>query len=151
MSTFNSSLKSEIARVARKELKDELLALRKTSTAHRSEIAALKRDVKALMMALRATQRSLPKAPAAAPDKVKGAPQPRAPKPSAADFDSTAFAAQRQALGITQAQMAKLVDASALSVYKWESGKVKPRAAQLERINAMKKLGKRAVAARLAE
>jgi hypothetical protein len=43
MSSLINSLKSEIARVARKELKDELLALRKASAAHRSEIAALKR------------------------------------------------------------------------------------------------------------
>lgn len=36
-----NTLKSEVARVARKEMKVELLALRKASTAHRSEIAAM--------------------------------------------------------------------------------------------------------------
>ena len=54
------------------------------------------------------------------------------------------------ALWMTQAQMARLIGASALSVYKWESGKVQPRAAQLERILALRKLGKREAAARLA-
>jgi DNA-binding transcriptional regulator YiaG len=65
-------------------------------------------------------------------------------------FTAEAFAAQRAALGITQAQMAQLLGASPLSVYKWESGKVQPRAAQLERILGMRKLGKREAAARLA-
>ena len=149
MSTFATSLKSEIARVARKELKDELLSLRKSATAHRSEIAALKRDVKALMVALRATQRALPK-PEAAPAKGQGTAPVRGPKSKAQNFDAAAFAALRQSFGITQAQMATLVEASPLSVYKWESGKVTPRAAQLERIQAVMKLGKRAVANRLA-
>ncbi|MFZ2326768.1 MAG: hypothetical protein WAW73_07615 [Rhodoferax sp.] len=57
MSSLINSLKSEIARVARKELKDELLALRKATTAHRSEIAALKRQVKSLAAAFKATTR----------------------------------------------------------------------------------------------
>jgi DNA-binding transcriptional regulator YiaG len=149
MSTFAASLKSEIARVARKELKDELLSLRKSATAHRSEIAALKRDVKALMVALRATQRAMPK-PKAAPAKEQGAPTAREPKSQAQNFDAAAFAALRQSFGITQAQMATLVEASPLSVYKWESGKVTPRAAQLERIHVVMKMGKRAVANRLA-
>ena len=150
MSTFATSLKSEIARVARKELKDELLSLRKSATAHRSEIAALKRDVKALMVALRATQRALPK-PAAAPVNEQAASTAPGRKPKTQEFDASAFAALRQSFGITQAQMATLVEASPLSVYKWESGKVTPRAAQLERIQAVMKLGKRAVANRLAE
>lgn len=149
MSSFATSLKSEIARVARKELKDELLSLRKSATTHRSEIAALKRDVKALMVALRATQRALPK-PEAVPAKEQGASATRAQTSKTQGFDATAFAALRQSFGITQAQMATLVEASPLSVYKWESGKVTPRAAQLERIQAVMKMGKRAVANRLA-
>lgn len=59
MSTFANSLKAEIARIARKELKDELAALRKSSSLQRSEIAALKRDVKALSQQLRRQDRAL--------------------------------------------------------------------------------------------
>jgi DNA-binding transcriptional regulator YiaG len=152
MSTFADSLKSEIGRVARKELKAELLSLRKSTTSHRSEIAALKRDVKALTTALRATQRALPK-PDTAQATEQGAEVTSKLKPKAKveGFDSASFAALRQSLGITQAQMATLVEASPLSVYKWESGKVIPRAAQLERIHAVGKMGKRAVANRLAQ
>ena len=52
-------------------------------------------------------------------------------------------------LGLTQAQMAHLIGASPLSVYKWETGKVTPRAAQQAQIAAALKLGRRAVKARL--
>jgi transcriptional regulator with XRE-family HTH domain len=52
-------------------------------------------------------------------------------------------------LGISQAQMATLLGSSQLSVWKWETGKVTPRAAQLERIQAALKLGKRAALAQL--
>ena len=143
MNALINALKSEIARVARKELKDELLSLRKATTAHRSEIAALKRDIKALQSQLRANAKVVKAVmPArAAEARVAG---------RKAHFSAERFAAQRARLGLTQAQMAQLLGASALSVYKWESGKVQPRAAQLARIVALRGLGKRAAVARLA-
>ena len=143
MNSFTNALKAEIARVARKELKDELLALRKAVTAHRSEIAALKRELKSLRTQLRANEKVV--------RAVAPRPAPAAGKPGRkARFSAQAMAAQRARLGLSQAQMARLLGASALSVYKWESGKVQPRAAQLERIVAIQKLGKREAAARLA-
>ena len=57
--------------------------------------------------------------------------------------------ARRTELGLTQVQMARVIGASALSVYKWESGKARPRAAQQEQIASALQLGKRAAWARL--
>ena len=48
MSTFANQLKSEIARIAKKEARSETLLLKKTSAQYRSEIAALKRRLAAL-------------------------------------------------------------------------------------------------------
>ena len=45
-------LRSEISRLARKELKTETEALKKVSAKHRAEIAALKREVADLQRAL---------------------------------------------------------------------------------------------------
>ncbi|RKJ96971.1 hypothetical protein CE154_013290 [Alicycliphilus denitrificans] len=45
--------------------------------------------------------------------------------------------------------MAALLGASTLSVFRWESGKVMPRAAQLERIQSVLKMGKREAQAKL--
>lgn len=134
MTTFANTLKSEIARIARKELKAELLALKKTNSAHRSEIAALKREVKALQAQVKAGQKLVRAVTPKAEESVAKKP---GRKPS---FSAKAFAAHRAKLGLTQAQMAKLLGVSMLSVRKWESGKVQPRAAQMERIGAVAKL-----------
>jgi DNA-binding transcriptional regulator YiaG len=47
--------------------------------------------------------------------------------------------------------MGALLGVTAQSVYKWEDGKARPRATQLQAIAAVRKLGKRAAAQRLAE
>nr|WP_315848159.1 helix-turn-helix transcriptional regulator [uncultured Rhodoferax sp.] len=139
MSSLINSLKSEIARVARKELKDELLALRKAVTAHRSEIAALKREVKALASAVKAGTRA---------SKARGQEVPAAAAPGIR-FSAARFAALRAKLGLTQAQLATLLGVSYLSVHKWEGGKAQPRAAQLQKIAAVMKMGKREAAKQL--
>ncbi len=143
MNALTNALKSEIARVARKELKDELLVLRKAVTAHRSEIAALKREVKALRSKLKANEKVVRSVAPRKPDE-EGQPGRRL------RFSAASFARQRARLGLSQAQMAQLLGASTLSVYKWETGKVQPRAAQLQRIAAIRPLGKREAAAQLA-
>jgi len=149
MTNFSSVFRHEILRVARKELKTELTSLRKTVSTQRSDIAALKRDVKNLTSQVKsllkdATRRATtdkPNAPeAAVPTRARR--QVR--------FDAQALLAKREQLQISQQQMAQLLQASALSVYKWESGKVQPRAAQLDRIQAVLKLGKRKALAALA-
>lgn len=142
MSSLITSLKSEIARVARKELKQELLSMRKLLTGHRSEIAALKRQVKAQAVEIKSVKRGSKGA-------AKAAAEQTTDKPRAVRYSATRFAAMRKRFGITQAQLASLLGASALSVHKWEAGAVRPRAAQLERISQIAKLGKREVKARL--
>lgn len=149
MTTLANTLKSEIARVARKELKDEILGLRKAVSSQRTEIAALKRDVKGLLSLVTRAQRSAAKAsPAAKPESSEA---PKARRGRQAQFDAEKLSSYRALLGITRVQMAQLIGASALSVYKWESGKVQPRAAQTAQILAVLKLGKRAALAKLAE
>lgn len=148
MTTFAASLKKEIARVARKELRDEISALRKGSSTYRTEIAELKRKIKALESKVKALSRT---APTVAPKTASkpGATLARAKPGRKVTFGAAEFSALRQRLGFTQAQMAQLVGASALSIYKWESGQVTPRAAQLEKIMTVRKIGKREAVARL--
>ena len=45
--------------------------------------------------------------------------------------------------------MAALIGASSAAVYRWETGEVAPRSAQIDRIRAALKLGKRAARAML--
>ncbi|RQO81583.1 transcriptional regulator [Acidovorax sp. FJL06] len=141
MNTFSNAFRAEVIRMARKELKPELQGMRKAITGHRSEIAALKREVKALTAQLKATQRQVkvadtPKAHAVAEEATSK-------KSRQIQFNAQALIEKRAALGVTQKQMAQLLGASSLSVYKWESGQVHPRAAQLKRIAEVLTLGKR--------
>ncbi|WP_288255149.1 helix-turn-helix domain-containing protein [uncultured Hydrogenophaga sp.] len=150
MATFADSLKKEIARLARKELKRDLDSLRKTAAAHRGEIAALKRDLKGLT----AENKALAKQANAYSSRVSPTDMADADarvKPGRKVlYTAERFAATRAKLGLTQAQMAKLLGVSALSVFKWEKGGVEPRQRQKEKILALRSVGKRDAAKMLA-
>ena len=53
MTTFAETLKKEIARIARKELREEITALRKIAMSQRTDISALKKEVKSLQSSLK--------------------------------------------------------------------------------------------------
>ena len=150
MTTYADSFKKEIARVARKELKVELDALRKTNVAYRSEIAGLKRDVKTVLGRLGKVERLTHRTAAvvAPPPAPTAVPAARSPVGALGSFNHSAFAEFRTSLGITQIEMGRLVEASSLSIWKWENGKVQPRAGALARIQAAMKLGKKAAKAK---
>ena len=142
MTNFAQQLKGEISRIARKEVRAETQALKKASAQYRFEIAALKRRIASLEAS------------------VKKAPSGRAQKPEAVEeggeatslrFRVAGFAALRKKLGLSAAEMGKLIGVSAQSVYHWETGKTKPRASQLLAISAVRKMGKKEVAAKLSQ
>ena len=141
MPNIATALKAEISRVARKELRAETDSLRKAVTGYRSEIAALKRRLQALE---KQTKRL-----------GKGSAVPTRPVDEADDadgkhrFSAKGFAANRARLRLSAADYGKLLGVSQLSVYKWESGKVRPRAGYLPAIAEVRKLGKKEAAVRL--
>lgn len=128
--------------MARKEIKGELGNLRKTVMAQRSEIAALKRDMKTLVAQIKALNKVAGRKAKAdqAPEQGEQAPVRHKRQ---FHFKAEALAAKREQLGLSQQAMAALLGASTLSVSRWESGKVMPRAAQLEHIQSVLKMGKR--------
>lgn len=143
MNTFTDTFGAEVLRAARKELKPELQDIRKALGIHRSEMTALQRELNAL--AAQITQVNLPQPPAktphAAPAADLGAP---AGALRQTRFQAQALANKRAALGLTQKEMGRLIGASSLSVYRWESGHKQPRdGAQLQRIAQVLKMGKR--------
>src|SRR5664279_3242185 len=139
MSKLVSTLKEEIVRIARKEIRTETEALRKASNRYRSEIADLKRQLTQLE---RQSRKPGFGAGAAPISKSEGTGNFR--------FRADGLRGHRERLGVTAKDMAALLDVSVQTVANWESGKTKPRASQLGTIAAMRKLGKRDVAARLA-
>ena len=153
MTTFADSLKKEIARVARKELREELAALRKSSVGQRSEVAALKKQLKAVQIQVNRLSKGKG-------DKVLTEPRVEH-EPSAGKtrekpgrkvvFTADRLKAQRARLGFTQEQMAKLLEVSSLSIWKWESGGASPRAARLPQILERLALGKREAESQIAD
>ena len=142
MSTFANQLKSEIARIAKKENKAENAALKKTSAQYRSEIAALKRR----LLALESVVNKLGKhAAKTGVDAVSTEDEEKSLR-----FRVAGFASLRKKLGVTANEMGTLLGVSGQSVYKWEQGKAKPRASQMQAIAAVRKLGKKQVAELLA-
>ena len=143
MPNLATLLKNEISRVARKEQRGESLALKKSVSAHRTEIAALKRRILALEQQLRRLSKASARAaPQADDDDAPG---------RAFRFSAKGLAAQRRRLGLSAAECGLLLGTSAQSVYNWEAGEIRPRVRHLAAIAALRGLGKREAAARLAE
>ena len=133
-------LKGEIARVARREVRAEILALKKASAAHRSEIARLKRRAAALEQQVKRLSKGGGRA-RPAPEEDDGDQRLR--------FSAKGLASQRKRLGLSAEDFGALIGASGQSVYKWESGKIRPRARHLPRIAELRGIGKREATARL--
>jgi DNA-binding transcriptional regulator YiaG len=151
MTTFADSLKKEIARVARKEMREEMGALRKTSLIQRAEIAALKKQLKAVQSQVSRLGRARPEpARAAAPATSAASAVLARGKPGRkVVFTAERLKIQRARLGLTQEQMARLLGVSSLSIWKWESGGATPRASRVPKILQLLALGKREALARV--
>ncbi len=156
MTNLASVLKTEITHLTHKALRDEAQQFRKAATTYHREIAALHRRVESLE---RMIERLGAGGVRPAAERSARAPRPKAlveidPQELEAHplrFSAKGFAKLRQRLGLSAAAMGALLGVTAQSVYKWEDGKARPRASQLQAIAAARKLGKREAAAKLAE
>jgi DNA-binding transcriptional regulator YiaG len=144
MTQFAAQLKNEMSRIAKKELRAETVVVKKANAQHRADMAELKRRVASLEAALKRLSKAQSKVQSKA-DKAPAAGEDT----GALRFRADGFASLRKKLGLSGMQMAQLLGVSNQSVYHWESGKSRPRAAQLATIAAVRKWGKKQVAARL--
>jgi DNA-binding transcriptional regulator YiaG len=142
MPNIASVLKDEVLRLARKEVRKEVEALRKASAHYRSELAELKRRCAALEKQLiRAEKKGSRKVtPAATGEET-----------SNVRFSAKGLAKHRERLGLSAADMGTLLGVSDQTIYHWEAGKTKPRQSQLAAIAAVRKMGKREATAQLAK
>jgi DNA-binding transcriptional regulator YiaG len=131
-------LKGEIARLARREIKAVVDPLKKVNASQRRDLARLKREIADLRRDLRAASSSARK-PAASSDPEKPA-----------RFQARGLKSLRARLGLSAADFGRLAGASAQSVYNWEAGKTLPAPAQRSALAALRGIGKREAAGRLA-
>jgi len=141
MTNIASLLKTEISRLARKEVRAETASLKRSVSMYRADIAALKRRAQAMELELR----RLSKAHAqAVPVEVQAQPSQKL------RFTAKGLASQRRRLGLSASDVGLLVGASGQSIYNWEEGKARPRAKHLPAIAALRTMGKKEASARLA-
>jgi DNA-binding transcriptional regulator YiaG len=138
MANLMSALAEKISRIARKEIKLLTTATKKAATRYRHDIADLKRQVSEMTKRLAQVEKHQPKAITPPPEVLeKGR------------FRAMGVKAHRAKLGLSAANYGKLVGVSEVSVYNWETGKSRPRKAQLAKFLAIRGLGKREAMQRL--
>ncbi|MDP4028398.1 MAG: helix-turn-helix domain-containing protein [Gallionella sp.] len=137
MANLTSMLKDEISRISRKEMRAETEKLKKASSQYRSDIASLKRRASSLEQQVGRLEKLVSKLAGEAPTS-EPASKPR--------FTAKGFKSHRDRLGLSAEAAGSLLGVSAQTIYSWEAGKSSPRAVQMERIVALRRLGKREVA-----
>lgn len=139
MPNIGALLKSEITRLARREVRAECAALRKASAGYRRDIAALKRQVTDLQRQIAASNRVSKRAQPA-----------KSTKSTKARFSAKGLKSHRAKLGLSAGDYGQLAGVSAQSIYNYEAGKAAPRQSQIASLAALRVLGKREAMARLA-
>lgn len=143
------ALKEEIARLARKEIRKEVVPAKKQQSQHRSDIAALKREIADLRRQVsfleKQEKKRIEKGPmvvpaaaasnAAAADTSDGRSGPR--------FQARGLRSHREKLGLSAADYGALVGVTGQTIYAWEQEKSKPRKAQIVKLAEVRGLGKR--------
>ena len=140
MSELTKVLRTEISRVAKKEARGLVEPARKSSSAAKRELVALKRRVAGLERALSILRKSA-RNPSAAFKPVGPA--------RAIRFTARGVRAQRDRLGMSAEDFGKLLGVSSQAIYNWEHGAARPRTALLDRLAVVRAIGKREARARL--
>ncbi len=140
MANIAAALKDEISRVSRKEIRSETESLKKASSRYRSEIAELKRRLHAMEQLVGRLNKAKPK---------NAAPTSDDEDQTKLRFNAKGFGSLRQRLELSAAEVGLLVGTSGQSVYNWENGKTRPRSSHLPAIAALRRMGKREIAAKL--
>jgi len=134
MPNVASVLKEEIRRLARKEAKLHMAPLKKALAAERKQVASLRKQVTALAR----SKGALPRTPAPAKASGRGASGGGAVA-APAGWRKDTVRSTRKMLDLTQAQLAKLIGVSQISVSFWETGRSTPRPkAQIKVMEARK-------------
>ncbi len=141
MANLAATLKEEIQRLARKEIKAQTGTTKQAVAQYRREIAKLKRQMreqeKKISLLEKREQKRLGQSPAA--------------EEPAEDvrFSARSVEAQRRRLGLSAKDYGKLVGVSPLTIYNWEQEKTRPQKAQLAALIAVRGIGKREALAKL--
>lgn len=135
MTSIALALKSEITRLARRHLRGDIDALRKSNSRYRSEIAALKRRMADLEKTVAAMGKVMAK-----PAGPAVAPEPASSEKVTRRFSAANLKKMRDRFQVSVTVLAKILDVSVQTVYNWEQGTSRPRQEQLEKLALLGKM-----------
>lgn len=135
------ALKVEIARITRKELRSEVTGLRMAVRVARAEISTLKGRVQTLEQASQKLTRWHAVPTPAMSTESNG---------SASRFSARGLMSHRRRLGLSAEDRGTLVGTTGQSILNWESGKTRPRMKYVAALSALRTMGKKEAASRLA-
>lgn len=141
MSNIAALLKTEIIRLSRKTVRQNLAPLQSASGSHRHQLAALKKQVQALEREVAALRKQAGKAAAAPVAEEEGGEKHR--------YSAKGLRSLRARLDLSAEDFGKLIGVTAQSVYNWEAEKTLPRQSQVTAIAGLRGIGKKEVRARL--
>ena len=142
MPNLAATLKEEIRRLAKKEVKAEVGSTKRAVATYRRDIARLKRVLSQQDREIKRLKKQV---------QQQGQAPAEEETLEIVPFSARSVKAQRTRLGLSAADYGKLVGVSGLTIYNWEHGKSRPRRAQLAALVAVRGVGKREATARLAE
>jgi DNA-binding transcriptional regulator YiaG len=143
MGKVESTIRSEILRLARKEVRSAFIPLKRDLRIVRLTVSSLKKSLAALDRAARERTRTDGSGRLqieASPEEVKSS-----------RFTPQRIRILRERLGISQKQLAALARVSIGAVGSWEKGKFEPKAAKKAILLGLRKLKRRGVKKLLAE
>ena len=135
-------LKEEITRLSRKEVRRQLVGMKKASAQYRQHIAALRRQIRDLLRQVSGLQTRVLN---------RGSEASTATEVTQTRFVPKGLRPHRARLGLSADEYGRLVGVSAQTIYSWERESSTPRAAQRASLAAVRGLGKREAHARLEE
>ena len=140
MPNLAAVLNDQITRRASREITARTKVTRRLVARHRSDIAALKRQMATVLKTLAFLEGQ---------EKKRVATQPVPQEVGDVRFRADGLKSHRAKLGLSAKDYARLVGVSMETIYQWESGKSKPRKAQVAKVAAVRGIGKRDAEKRL--
>ena len=142
MSNLATALQSEIKRLARREAKALMEPLQQTIRKLRSEVRTLTAERQERGKIAKVNGRG---------SRAASAAQAESSPTTQRRWSADRLRAWRKKMKLTAAQLASLLGISEMTLYNWQSGATKPSPAMLDRIAAVKMMGRRELTAALKE
>ena len=148
MATFAQRMQDEIRRLARKELKQDVIALKQENVALRKAVSDLRKRLDGVARTTKKVEKKAAVVLESAPAQAAKPAEEEAPK---ARISGKTIRTLRAKLKLTQAEFAKLVNVSPQSVYQWEreDRQLRLRNATRAAVVEVRGMGQRAAKAKL--